>query len=180
MTFGVMIAGIGDIDFNLSAYLYCGASVFAQAGYLSSIQKHGESSSTPASSSSLQSLYDNSLMSIPILMLVLFMSEEPTNAYIQLYSFTSNDLFKFLLILSLNNLFGSLLCFSQFWCTLNNNAITTSVLGVLKSMLQTAFGIFLFQAWKGISLLTYVGIVINFTFGIYYTYLKHIERDVKH
>lgn len=180
MTFGVMIAGVGDIDFNLSAYLYCGASVFAQAGYLSSIQKHGESSATPASSSSLQSLYDCSLMSMPILMFVLLMSEEPTDAYIQIYSFTSNDLFKFLIILSLNIVSGSLLCFSQFWCTLNNNAITTSVIGVLKSMLQTIFGIFLFHAWQAISHLTYVGIVINFTFGVYYTYLKHTERDIKH
>lgn len=181
MTFGVVIAGIGDIDFNLSAYLYCAVSVFAQAGYFSSIQRHGESSSASggakSSSSSLQSLYDCSLLSVPILTVVFLISEEPTNAYIQIYALGSKDFGAFLFILSTNILFGSFLCFSQFWCTLNNNAITTSVVGVLKSMLQTAFSIMMMQSWHAISNLTYLGIVINFTFGIYYTYLKHSERD---
>ena len=35
MTFGVFIAGIGDLKFDLNAYTYCGMSVIFQALYLS-------------------------------------------------------------------------------------------------------------------------------------------------
>ena len=35
MTFGVIIAGIGDLKFDLNSYLYCGFSVIFQALYLS-------------------------------------------------------------------------------------------------------------------------------------------------
>lgn len=178
MTFGVVIAGIGDIDFNLSAYIYCAASVLCQAGYLSSIQKHGETSLTKQNkSSSLQSLYDCSILSAPILLVAFLISDEPSHIILQFQDFKSNELTMFVLLLITNVFSGSLLCFSQFWCTLCNNAITTSVLGVLKSMLQTVLGIVLFQSWQSISNLTYLGIFINFTFGIYYTYLKHIEHS---
>lgn len=72
---------------------------------------------------------------------------------------------------------GCFLCFSQFWCTTNNNALTTSVIGVLKSFIQTVFGMFLFDARKEIGLFGYVGIIINLIFGVMYTYLKYIEKE---
>lgn len=176
MTLGVVIAGYGDMDFDLVAYTYCAASVLCQAGYLSSIQKHGESNSNVASNSSLQSLYDCSVLSIPVLTVIFFLSDEPMKSHELLTGFSRPNLIMFLIVLAVNLVSGSLLCFSQFWCTLNNNAITTSVLGVLKSMLQTILGILLFQSFDRISNLTFLGIVINFVFGIYYTYLKHKEH----
>jgi solute carrier family 35 protein len=147
MTTGVIVAGIGDIDFNPSAYIYCAVSIIGQAGYLSSIQKHGESSSNAAASSSLQSLYDCSILSAPILFVIFIISGEPTQVIYQLAKFSGSTYVLFILLLVSNVLSGSLLCFSQFWCTLNNNAVTTSVLGELKSMLQTLIGIMLFQSW---------------------------------
>lgn len=176
MTTGVILAGIGDLDFNLSAYMYCAVSIIGQAGYLSSIQKHGESSSNAAASSSLQSLYDCSILSAPVLFVICWISGEPAQVASQLEAFSGSEFVLLALLLASNVLGGSLLCFSQFWCTLNNNAVTTSVIGVLKSMLQTLLGIMLFQSWTAISDLTYLGILINFTFGIYYTYLKHREH----
>jgi solute carrier family 35 protein len=186
MTFGVVVAGVGDIDFDLKSYLYCASSVICQAFYLSSIQKHGETIGQKTShahyhhksslSTLLQSLYDCSALSIPILALLFVFTEEPAQVG-QALGGHGEMLLKLYAFISIVILSGSLLCFSQFWCTLNNNAITTSVLGVLKSIVQTFLGIYMFSSWRDISNLTYVGMLINFSFGIYYTYLKYKENS---
>lgn len=170
MTMGVVIASIGDLEFDPFAYLYCGFSVICQAFYLSTIQKYGEIIKT----SSLQTFYECSILSIPILFAFFLFTDERTQFLLELKhtdDFIYNSVF-FLVIIS-----GSLLCFSQFWCTLKNNAITTSVLGVLKSLVQTLIGIMLFQSWNSISGLTYFGIIINLIFGTMYTYLKYVEHE---
>jgi len=57
--------------------------------------------------------------------------------------------------------------------------LTTSVIGVLKSFIQTVFGIFLFNATKEIDVLGYVGIFVNLFSGVMYTYLKFVEKESK-
>ena len=69
-------------------------------------------------------------------------------------------------------------CF-LFRCTSKNTAVTTSVVGVLKSFIQTTLGMFMFNASKEIGTLGFIGIVINLTFGVYYTYLKYMEKETK-
>lgn len=171
MTIGVIIAGIGDITFDLSSYIYCGFSVICQALYLSTIQRYGETHKTE---SSLQTFYQCSVLSIPLLTVYFLFSNE-TKTVPKDFSY-SNEI-GFLLVLALVIVSGSLLCFSQFWCTMKNNAITTSVLGVLKSIFQTLFSIILFKSWNTFSRLTYFGIVVNLVFGVLYTYLKYAESD---
>lgn len=83
----------------------------------------------------------------------------------------------FLVIFTLVIVCGCILCFSQIWCTTSNNAITTSVIGVLKSFLQTLLGMFFYDAYKNMSVLSFIGIIINLIFGTWYTYLKYIERE---
>lgn len=170
MTIGVVVASIGDLEFDLFSYLYCGFSVICQAFYLSTIQKYGELIKT----NSLQTFYECSILSIPILFVFFLFTDERTGFLRELKPI--HDLmYNSVLILVIIS--GSLLCFSQFWCTLKNNAITTSVLGVLKSLIQTLIGIMLFQSWDSISSLTYLGIIINLIFGTLYTYLKYIEHE---
>ncbi len=72
---------------------------------------------------------------------------------------------------------GCFLCFSQIWCTTHNSAVTTSVIGVLKSFLQTLVGMFFYGAYEEMSYLSYIGILLNLIFGTYYTYLKYIEKE---
>ncbi|CAF0859683.1 unnamed protein product [Brachionus calyciflorus] len=172
MTFGVIIASIGDIEFDLYSYIYCGFSVICQAFYLSTIQKYGEINKT----NSLQTYYECTIISIPILFVFFIFTNERTQFINDMKPLNDTN---FILVFFLVIISGSLLCFSQFWCTLKNNAITTSVLGVLKSLIQTVIGILLIKNADKMSNLTYLGIFINLVFGSLYTYLKYIETESK-
>lgn len=173
MTSGVVIAGLGDLNFEFYSYFYCAISVVCQAFYFSFIQKCGESEKN-----SLQVLYECSLISIPFL----FFAFINSNEYVTLrspntdFSFT-NFYFvcTFVLVVSI----GSLLCFSQFWCTISNNAITTSVIGVLKSVIQTLIGVLFIDGVRNFTALTYIGLLVNLVFGAWYTYLKYEENSFK-
>jgi solute carrier family 35 protein len=170
ITFGVILGSIGDLDPDIDSYLYCSISVVCQAAYLSSIQKCGESdANSQKKSSSLQTLFECSFFSIPILAALFFLTGEHKNVQV---SFSINFLIVIIGVVAC----GSLLCFSQFWCTMNNNAITTSVIGVLKSIIQTIGGMFIIDSIKDFSNLTLLGIAINLTSSIWYTYLKYVEK----
>ena len=172
MTFGVLIAGAGELSFDMLAYIYCGISVICQGLYLTYIQKCGENSQKDA----VETLFECSLITLPFLFSFFFFSNEfkdlQTSPNFKLTNF--NFLLTFFLVLAS----GCLLSFSQVWCTINNNAITTSVVGILKSILQSLFGIILFNAWKTLTFLSYAGLLCNFLFGSWYTYLKYKEKDV--
>ena len=173
MTFGAILAGIGDLKFDLNSYLYCGVSVVFQALYLSFIQKCSETES-----SSMQTFFYSNMLSLPILILPLLFSSELSDLVMLSggESFFKPDFWLTLLGVLLC---GCFLCFTQFWCTSHNSALTTSVIGVLKSFIQTIFGMMLFDAKKNISMLGLAGILVNLFFGIVYTYLKYIEKESK-
>lgn len=171
LTLGVLLGGIGDINFEFYSYLYCGLSIIFQAFYLSAIQKTGESEKN-----SLQLLYECSLLSVPLLLIIFFVTKEMS----VIAKTTSEDgglyfWFIFTCVITC----GSLLCFTQFWCTIKNDAITTSVIGVLKSIVQTLIGIIIFQSYKQTTVLTYVGLAVNITSGICYTYFKYTEKETE-
>lgn len=173
MTFGVLLAGIGDLAFDLSAYIYCSFSVICQALYFTSIQKSGESSVN--SKNSLQVLFACSIISLPLLLSFSIITQE----YVEVFERFSEDRnIAFYTSLIICVCCGCMLSFSQFWCTMNNNAITTSVIGVLKSMIQTAIGMFVLNDGNQIqfSFLTYLGVLVNLVFGTWYTYLKYVEK----
>jgi solute carrier family 35 protein len=173
MTSGVVIAGLGDLNFEFYSYFYCGISVVCQAFYFSFIQKCGESDKN-----SLQVLYECSIISIPFL----FFAFLNTKEYETLLSHNTNFSFTnfyfvstFVLVVSI----GSLLCFAQFWCTISNNAITTSVIGVLKSVVQTIIGVLFIDGVSNLTTLTYIGLLVNLVFGAWYTYLKYEENNFR-
>ncbi len=160
------------MKFDLASYSYCALSTFFHALALSFIQKCGENEKN-----SIEIFYFSSLFSLPLLFLALYFSNE-----FQLLNLALNEnSFFFQLDFGFNLIvvvcFGCFLCFSQFWCTTNNTALTTSVIGVLKSFIQTMLGIFLFKAQYNLTYLAYIGISINLIFGTWYTYLKYIEKD---
>lgn len=175
MTIGAIIAGFGDLKFDLKSYLYCGASVIFQAFYLSFIQKCSETEKN-----SMQTFYYNNLFSLPLLTISFLYTDELYEIvpYFSSKNSVLND-FGFWTVFSLVLICGCCLCFSQFWCTTNNSALTTSVIGVLKSFLQTVVGIYLWNVRKEIGPIGYAGIAINLFFGIFYTYLKYIEKESK-
>ena len=60
----------------------------------------------------------------------------------------------------------------------NNSALTTSVVGTLKSVAQTTMGMFTFGG-VSINPALLTGVTMNLTGGIYYTYAKYLEGQMK-
>ncbi len=172
MTGGVIVAGFGDLKFELNSYVFCGMSTLFHALALSFIQKCGEPEKDP-----VQTFYLSSLFSLPFLITAFFLSNEPSSLAIYLQENSNLFQINFQVNLLFVIMFGCFLSYSQFWCTTNNNAITTSVIGVLKSFIQTIMGIFVFEAKNNMSFLVLLGIFINLIFGTWYTYLKYIEKE---
>jgi solute carrier family 35 protein len=82
--------------------------------------------------------------------------------------------FSFLVIFIFAVSMGCFLNYTLFLCTSLTSALTTSVVGGLKAMVQTLFGLFTFG---GIShnLPTYIGISMNLSGGVWYIYEKYAE-----
>lgn len=78
----------------------------------------------------------------------------------------------------LQNSVGVVLNYSLFLCTEKNSALTTSLVGVLKSVLQTVIGIFTFGGIQ-FNTLNGFGLSLNLFGGILYTYVKY-QENVKH
>ena len=56
----------------------------------------------------------------------------------------------------------------------NNSALTTSVVGTLKSVAQTTMGMFTFGG-VAINPALLTGVIMNLTGGIFYTYAKYLD-----
>lgn len=74
---------------------------------------------------------------------------------------------------------GALMNYSLFLCTALNSALTTSLIGVIKSVLQTAIGFFTFG---GVTVLPLnaTGIFMNLLGGTVYTYAKYRSKSESH
>merc|ERR1719384_1189219 len=73
ITVGVLIAGLGDLTFDGHAYTMGTLSVFAQAGYLTLVQKSSEQNHK----SIVEMLYVNSYNTLPIFLTVSMILGEP-------------------------------------------------------------------------------------------------------
>jgi len=72
-------------------------------------------------------------------------------------------------------MFGLLLNFSQFLCTLNNSALTTTVVGVMKGVAATALG-FVFFGGVQTGFLNLTGITMNTAGAVWYSVAKYQQR----
>ena len=172
MTLGVVIAGAGDIGFDLAAYFYCGFSVVCQALYFSFIQKCGETSKNP-----FENLFRMATYSFPILFVFFLFGDEMSDLVVhRKYPYLSDAHFWMVLFMLIP--VGTSLSFAQFWCTINNNAVTTSVVGVLKSVIQTLFGFIFFEGYNNLSLLTLTGILVNLVFGTWVSLELNLEISI--
>lgn len=170
ITLGCVIAGIGDLTFNLWAYLACTASVFAQAFYLTLVQRCAE-----GDFSTTEIMYLNSYNCFPILLALTFVNSE-LNELVN-YKFYTNTGFIIMFVLVVT--MGMVLNYSLFLCTSINSALTTSLVGCIKTVVQTVIGIFMFDGIP-FSVLNIVGILMNLSGGFLYTYEKFAENRRKH
>ncbi|PRD29286.1 UNVERIFIED_CONTAM: UDP-galactose/UDP-glucose transporter 7 [Trichonephila clavipes] len=164
ISFGCILASLGDLEFDMITYMYGALSVLVQGLYLTLAQKSLEDMSA------LLVLYITSYNTIPIFIIISFLHEAEGIAQYENFS----D-FGFILCFIIQVVTGVLLNYSLFLCTAKNSALTTSLVGVLKSILQTVIGFFTFGGVKFNSLNIF-GISLNMFGGIMYSYAKYNER----
>ena len=163
--FLLLISGYGDLSFNVFAYTCGVGSVLTQALYLTLIQKMCKQKM-----STTETLQLNSINTLPLLIIASVVNKEFVTVARYNNFHSTGFWFCFLLVISL----GCLLNYTLFLCTIVNSALTTSVVGTLKTIVQTAVGFF---AFGGVSLnpATIIGIIINLSGGIVYTYAKYMQ-----
>merc|ERR1719192_588290 len=170
ITVGVLVAGLGDLQFDGHAYTMGTLSVFAQAGYLTLVQKSSEQNHK----SILEMLYVNSYNTLPIFLTVSMILGEPLQVGEALTAVQPGFCLVFLtLIVS-----GCVLTWAQFLCAAVCSALTTSMVGVSKSVIQTVVGFFTFGGVQ-FHPLNILGLVMNIFGGIIYTYIKNMEKNRK-
>ncbi|CAM1313144.1 SLC35D3 (predicted) [Pycnogonum litorale] len=169
ITFGALVAGIGDMSTGSTAYICGSISVLSQALYLTLTQKSAESNV-----SSVQILQLNSFNTLPVFVISLVMANEPY----WIPKHHSVNRMDFYLIFTLVVTCGALMNYSLFLCTALNCALTTSLVGVMKSVIQTAIGFFTFGGVKVLPI-NFTGIILNLIGGCLYTYGKYRDKVLK-
>jgi len=166
---GCIVAGAGDLSFDLYGYIYASLSCLLQAAYLVSLQKTGAEKGLDSATV----LFYNSLLSLPPLLAIVsvdgslssstefIMQEQPLGFYLT---------FGGTLII------GVLLNYTLFLCTKCNSALTTTIVGVMKGVVSTALGFFLLGGVK-VHTLNMLGIVLNSLGGVWYAKLKYVARQ---
>jgi len=166
ITFGAFVASLGDFQFSIHPYTMGGLSVFAQAGYLTLVQASSEFQKR----STLEMLHINGFNTLPIFLTVSMILGEPRaiggSDAVQEEGFT---LVFILLILS-----GCILTWAQFLCAAVCSALTTSMISVAKSVIQTVLGFFTFGGVK-FHPLNITGLVMNILGGVIFSYVKQLE-----
>lgn len=164
---GCVVTGAGDLTFDLAGYLFAFASCLLQALYLILVEVSGAERGI----GSAELLLYNSLLSLPFLFVVMALTGESAR-FLPSFHAACLGLGAFPALLALCANMGSLLNFSLFYCTMNNSALTTTVVGVLKGVLVTMLG-FAFSSSMQFSANSVVGILMNTTGGVMYTAIKH-------
>lgn len=168
---GAVIAGAGDITFDLWAYVMAMLSCFAQAAYLIFVAKSGAESGI----NSFGLLMYNSLLAVPFIFVIVILTGEWSD--VLNYSQMGNTGFQVCLFTNL--LLGSLLNYSMFLCTVVNSALTTTIMGHVKNLFSVFLGLFLLGGVE-ITFINSVGLAVNSIGGVWYSYIKYKESQQKH
>ncbi|KAI3985702.1 hypothetical protein MKX01_030616 [Papaver californicum] len=157
--FGVIIAALGDLSFDLFGYTMALTSVFFQTMYLVLVEKSGAEDGL----SSVELMFYNGFLSLPFLLfLIIATGEFPNSVYLL---FDKAISFSFLMVLLLSLVMGIVLYFTMFLCTIVNSALTTTIVGVLKGVGSTTLG-FILLGGVQVHALNVTGLVINMAGGV--------------
>ena len=126
---------------------------------------------------SAEMLFYNAILSLPFLMLSVFITGEHRQAFPMLASAAGASA-SFPVLMVLCSVLGTLLNLSLFLCTINNSALTTTIVGVMKGVLTTVLGFFLLGGIP-ISPVNILGIAMNTAGGVSYTFIKFKEKGLR-
>jgi len=171
---GAVIAGYGDVSFDLTGYLFACGSVIAHGAYLVYLSKSRVDSGMEV----FGLLFYTSALSWPVVVGVTILDGELMHTLTH-YDFVNNLELTYSFLITI--ICGILLNFSIFFCTLVNGPLTTSVLGHVKSLVQTSLG-FVLLGGVQITPFLILGCFLNTVGSYWYAYLKykhHQTREVE-
>ena len=159
------VSGYGDLAFDLKIYIMCSISIVFQSLYMVLVQRNSYHMTV------MEILHLNSYNTLPPLLVAAIWLREFQNAADH---FIYDDPL-FILLVSLVVCLGCVLNYLLFLCTSYNSALTTSITGTMKNIIQTSLGLVTFG---GVSrnIYTILGIAINMFGGLLYSYAKWTER----
>lgn len=164
---GCVIAGLGDVTFDGWGYIWALTSCVLQTSYLLLVERSGSDKGYTSN----ELLLYNAVLSLPVLALITHVSGEASVAWPSLRHLPPG----FLVLLVLSLLMGALLNYSLFLCTLSNSALTTTIVGTLRSIVGTVCGFFVLGGLKP-TILVVSGVFMNTFGGIWYTMIKYQQR----
>jgi solute carrier family 35 protein len=169
---GCVLAGASDLSFDGLAYSYAVASCALQTAYMITIERVRQGLS------SWELLLYNSLLSAPMLLLMCIANGELQSATETLPALLSGpDGGSFAATFSAVLFMGVLLNFAQFWCVRVNNALTTTIVGVLKSVAVVLLGFVLLGGVRDAPPAHVGGMLISAAGGAWYAMLEYKAKE---
>ncbi|XP_045552028.1 solute carrier family 35 member D3 [Salmo salar] len=169
-TGGAALAGSGDVTGDTFGYVTGVLAVIIHASYLVLIQK----TSTDSEYGPLTAQYSIAIMASPVLLICSIVSMDSINMWS--YTGWSNPFISG--IFSLCIVIGCAMNFTTLQCTYINSAVTTSFVGVVKSIATITVGMVAFSDVEPTSLFV-AGVVVNTVGSITYCIVKYFETRRK-
>jgi len=169
MVFGAMVAGIGDLTFNLVGYILVMVNCVITALYLVYITK----TQTETKLDTFGLMFYNNLLCIPFVTVLVFFFEMD-----DVMKFSQFSDYGFQICFLMSSVQAFLLNYFIFLCSTINSPLTTSITGQLKNIFTTIFGLFLFGDVK-ISGLLIGGLIISTISSVWYAYIKFQQKRQK-
>jgi len=166
MVFGAIIAGWGDLTFDLLGYTLILFNCFVTAGYLIYIAKKKQETGL----NTFGLMFYCNFLSLPGVALIVYFTELDGMGG---YPYYSNVGFQICFLMSSVQAF--LLNYFIFLCSTINSPLTTSITGQLKAILSTILGLFMFSD-VSMNLLLGVGLFISSVASIWYSYIKYLQQ----
>mmetsp|Transcript_38555 Transcript_38555/g.53538 ORF Transcript_38555/g.53538 Transcript_38555/m.53538 type:complete len:376 (+) Transcript_38555:332-1459(+) len=173
ITFGGFVAGLGDLTFDLSGYILALSSAMSTAAYVVLVGKLAED----LKMDSWMLLFYNCCWSLPMSLIIII----PTGEASKILEFPNLYSSSFLACYTSSCASACVLNWATYMCTLENDSLTTSVVGRTKSIVQSLGGLFAFGDVK-ISALNLSGLAVNSSGILWYAVEKAREqraREVK-
>ncbi|KAG1676390.1 hypothetical protein FOA52_001185 [Chlamydomonas sp. UWO 241] len=171
IVFGCVIAGLGDLTFEPWGYAMALASCLCQASYLLLVEFQGV-----AGISTSELLYYNAWSSLPLLAVLVVLTGDWSAAVpAATAAALQHGAFNVSATIACCCLMGCALNYALFLCTNHNSALTTTIVGVLKSVVAVGLGFFLLGGVP-FSVVNVTGIALNMAGGIWYTWFRYYEK----
>ena len=171
---GCIVAGASDLAFDPRAYAYAVASCVLQSAYMLTIERVRQGLS------SWELLLYNSLLSAPMLLLLCVTSGELRSASGTLPALLGGaDGASFAVAFAAVLGLGVALNFAQFLCVRVNSALTTTIVGVLKSVAVVLLGFVLLGGLQDAPPAHVGGILLSAAGGVWYAALEYRGKEAR-